>query len=407
MRLYIFLFFLLSPEMANPTTSATTANNSKSLNIYYGNAESLRHKLDLLLYDAMDCEIICLTETWLDPTLPDSTLKLRGYQTIERHDRKPPDLGNINHGGVAVYVCENLGCKRRYDLEVPGIESIWTEIFSQHGNFLLSCIYRPPSENVNYWKLLERHIESARDTSPLPVYICGDFNNNTHSPNNNIVPLLNRQGFAVLNDEPTFYTQTSANCLDIFASTKPNDVNEVITCSPSLSGHSSLIMKKHLKLPKPKSYTRKILNYKKTNWTGVNTQLADVVWPEITDETNLDDYVTMWTNKFTVCLENNTLVKTIRIRPGDKSWMSSDIKKLMEKRNSAYRKAKGKPKSHPDWCRHRELCLLKRVAIDRAKQARLDKLANRINGGPQGEKEWWEISKRNVLSPKRYYRGTA
>ncbi len=50
-------------------------------------------------------QIITLSETWLDKSVPDSDIILEGY-TIFRHDR------NRAGGGVAIYVTENLPVHR-------------------------------------------------------------------------------------------------------------------------------------------------------------------------------------------------------------------------------------------------------------------------------------------------------
>ena len=71
----------------------------------------------------------------------------------------------------------------------------------------------------------------------------------------------------------------------------------------------------------------------------------------------------------------------------------------MRKRNRAYKKAKGKPRDHPVWELHRRLCREKKAAIAKAKEERLNKLAKKINGGTNSEKEWWSLA-RDIYRPK-------
>ena len=54
--------------------------------------------------DAVECElnkfdVIAVTETWLNPTISDNDISIRGYKAPYRYNRP-----NDNHGGVAVYV---------------------------------------------------------------------------------------------------------------------------------------------------------------------------------------------------------------------------------------------------------------------------------------------------------------
>ena len=287
----VTVFLLFWPRMGTDANDESLLSVPKSgLNIFYTNAESIRGKLDILASDSENCAVICLTETWLDHTLDDCALQITGFQPIIRHDREKVDAGTINHGGVAVYVRNDVAFKHRVDLENSEVESIWLEIFSETGSFLLSVIYRPPSERTDYWNILEHHIESARDSTVLPVIICGDFNNNILVRPCQIVPLLQRQGLHVMNHEPTFITQTSSTCLDLFAVSQPSDVDCVLTASPSLSGHACLILCKNTKLPKSTSYSRKVLDYRHTDWLAVNRTLSLDTVHEINATTNLDDF---------------------------------------------------------------------------------------------------------------------
>ena len=309
-------------------------------NIYFANCESLRNKLDLLRYDTVECDIICLVETWLDSAIDDGNLRIPGYQEIIRKDRYPADLGTINHGGVAIYVRNEIVCRRLYELEDEKLESIWLEISQLSGKFIINVIYRPPSERMLYWDELERNLENARDKKDLPIYLCGDLNDNTLHTGSQIEPILQRQGLTILNNEPTFYTATSANCLDIFATSKPEDVDCIQTTSPTLSGHSSLILSKRAGIPKGLKYTRKVMDYTKTNWRAINETLGETHWEVIEDHTSLDDYAENFRKKFLEIIEEHTRTKIISVNSEDKRWMCKEIRKIMKKRNIAYKKAK-------------------------------------------------------------------
>ena len=354
----------------NSTGTTEEGNITKTgcTNIYFANCESLRNKLDLLRYDTVDCDIICLVETWLDSTIDDGNLRIPGYQEIIRKDRYPADLGQINHGGVAIYVKNEIVCRRLYELEDRKLESIWLEISQLSGKYIINVIYRPPSERIAYWEDLERNLENARDKYDLPMYLCGDLNDNTLSMGSQIVPMLERQGLTILNDEATYYTSTSANCLDIFATSRPRDVQCMQTTSPTLSGHSSLILSKRVGIPKGQRYTRKVLDYTKTNWRNTNQTLSETEWQVIEDDTNLDDYAEYFRRNFLKIIEDNTPTKIISVSSEDKRWMCKEIRKIMKKRNTAYKKAKGKPREHPAWDKHRKLCKEKKIAIAAAKE---------------------------------------
>ena len=146
-------------------------------------------------YDIVDCDVlvICLVETWLDDSITSDALRIPGFQELQRHDRFPRDSGSINHGGVAMFMKNNVSFTRREDLESVGIESIWCTVASKRGNFLLGSIYRPSP--VEFWNDLESHIENAKDKVNLPTLICRDFNNNIRSTSCVSLPCCNDKAF--------------------------------------------------------------------------------------------------------------------------------------------------------------------------------------------------------------------
>ena len=127
-------------------------------------------------------------------------------------------------------------------------------------------------------------------------------------------------------------------------------------------------------------------------------------WEEINENTDLDKYAEFFRTNFLEIIESNTPTKTISIWPEDKRWMNKEIRKIMNKRNLAYKRAKGKPRDHPAWERHRKLCREK-LAIAAAKEKRLKTLANKINRGHSSEKEWWSLA-RDIYRPKSETEGS-
>ncbi|KAK2173828.1 hypothetical protein NP493_848g03082 [Ridgeia piscesae] len=53
--------------------------------------------------DYKDCSIFCFTETWLDATIPDSTVQPPGLTTY-RSDRSRDETGKARGGGVCILV---------------------------------------------------------------------------------------------------------------------------------------------------------------------------------------------------------------------------------------------------------------------------------------------------------------
>ena len=77
-------------------------------------------------------------ESHLDDSVPDSFVNVFGYNLIRRDKKNGP------RGGVCIYICEDLNCQQRLDLEKHELEALVIEIFIKHSkSLLISVIYRP------------------------------------------------------------------------------------------------------------------------------------------------------------------------------------------------------------------------------------------------------------------------
>ena len=81
-----------------------------------------------------------------------------------------------------MYIKENIYKKRREDLEIRDIESIWLAV-PNHKRMLFGLFYRPPNASANYFSDIEDFFALASialtvDTSVPDIVITGDFNLN-------------------------------------------------------------------------------------------------------------------------------------------------------------------------------------------------------------------------------------
>ena len=85
-------------------------------------------------------DILILTESKLDDTIPSSLITLPGYHEPLRRDR------NRNGGGVLVYVAENLIFNQKEHLQSEYFEHIWVDVQIRNVRFAINALYRPPNE---------------------------------------------------------------------------------------------------------------------------------------------------------------------------------------------------------------------------------------------------------------------
>ena len=161
----IILALLLSGDIElNPGPSP-----GKALSVSHINAQSMLNKLDLIAVELGCYDIITVSETWLDKSIPNSLITIPGYQEPIRLDR------NRQGGGVAMYFKLNIPFTERSDLTIPNVEALWAEISLCNKKVLIGCFYVHP--RFQEWNLVELSIEQALQSCPNLILL-GDFNEN-------------------------------------------------------------------------------------------------------------------------------------------------------------------------------------------------------------------------------------
>ena len=88
---------------------------------YY--AQSVVNKIDIIEPKLSNFSLISLIDTWLNNTVSNENIQFNDFQVPFRRDRE-----GDSHGGILVYIKNDIPCKRRQDLEMVTIECLWIEI---------------------------------------------------------------------------------------------------------------------------------------------------------------------------------------------------------------------------------------------------------------------------------------
>ena len=133
--------------------------------------QSATRKIDLLESELSNFDVISITETWSTCYIIYSDININGFRAPFRKDHTED-----GHGGVAVYVKNEISCKRRHDLEIVALECVWLEIRLHSKRLLVGTFYRPPNSDSTILTHIENSIDFARDTEITEIIILGDFN---------------------------------------------------------------------------------------------------------------------------------------------------------------------------------------------------------------------------------------
>jgi len=181
------------------------------------NCQSLIGHLDdfRLYFTSNRYHVICISESWLLPSISDDYVALPGY-TLVRCDR----TGDRRGGGVALYVENSL--KVRVLATSGGVycrkpEFLIVEIQSNTEKLLLASVYRPPKTGFLH-EFEDTLLELFSDYSNLIIF--GDFNANLCTStfeSNHLREFLYSSNLHLILYNPTYHMENTSTWLDVCA----------------------------------------------------------------------------------------------------------------------------------------------------------------------------------------------
>ena len=274
--------FSSSSNASYAGTLTSILSNFHHLSFIHYNVQSVRSKIDILSAELSDFDILSFTETWLHPNIKTDDLFIQSFQNPERKDRTDDP-----HGGVMVYVKDNLNYMRRLDIELPGIECLWIEIILKHKRILFGVSYRPPNSDSIYLSLIEDSIHLAIDTGIRDTVVTGDFNYNMFNDIAKLKILNLCQEFSMYQciTEPTHYTENSVSLLDIVLVTNSDSVIFSGTGDPFLNQenryHCPVYGVLNVTKPKTKVSERNVWLYDQGNYELLREKAVRTNWIDL------------------------------------------------------------------------------------------------------------------------------
>ena len=358
---------------------------------------SIASKLDILHSELFDFDILAFTETWLNPSIDLDDLTLLSYNKPERKDRE-----GDSHGGVLLYIKKALYYKRRADLEIRGVESIWIELVNHNKHILFGLFYRPPNSDTNYYTNIENSIALAVDTGIAEIIITGDFNLNLLNPQTarKIETFCTIFSLYQSINKPTHYTENSSSLIDIvLVSNKDNLILSGVGepfLNQEIRYHCPVYGILKFSKPKQKTFTRHIWSYDNGNYNLLRNTAATLNWAAFHDDdidvyaNNINTAITKIANE---CIPN----RYVRVYPSEPPWITSFLKSQIRKRKRAYRKAK-RTNSLSHWSSFKRLRNKVVSMIRDSKKLYYDKVADKLKAETLTAKDWWSTLK-TVISP--------
>ena len=403
--LYIFSFLNCHGDIElNPGPRKLKENN---LSICHWNLNSITaHNFSKLTQlkayiSTYKHDFICLSETYLDSSIPDNLIGIEGYNLV-RADH--PD--NIKRGGVCIYYKESLPVRVNplHNLK----EALLLEMIHKNNKVLVSVIYRSPSQNnceiESFVTKFDYLLSEINKCKPSLAVITGDFNarspawwiKDVHTTEGSkLFSLTCASGFSQLINEPTHIQTNSSACIDLVFTNQPNlSLNSGVHSSLHQNCHHQIVYSTfNLNIFYPPPYQRLIWDYKKADEKSIRKALDSVNWERLFNHKNIDSQVMTLNETILNAFRNYVPNKYITIDDKDPVWMNETIKSKIKARNKPYKQCVENGRFESDFIIIEALITEINDLITSAKDLYYKNLAKRLNNPSLQAKTYWSILK--------------
>ena len=385
------LILLCGDVHSNPGPCSTDTRKHKQFSLCHVNIRSLNLRLSSVetklapLYD-----VITLSETLLTQFIDSNDIKLQDFQEIYRLDRL--DRGG---GGVAAYIKNDIYVKRRDDLQLDNIELLWLELKVDKSHCLLGVVYRPPDSPVSFWDDFQSAIDMVKQCGIVNIIITGDLNADPNTANGKkLERLVDINNLYIHIPEPARYTPTSETCLDQLITSKLDIVKTVHVEPPvSTNDHCTIGAMFNFKISNGKAYHRHVWQYNQGDYEGFNEEIRQTDWNYCFETEDINIMCQRWTDKFLNLARQFIPNYVATIRPKDKPYYSSTLRKQKHEVNRAFHKAR-RTKTLDDWNTYKTLNTNYTKDVESAKKEYEISLASSLQNPAQlGPRKWWSTVK--------------
>lgn len=310
---------------------------NKELKCVHLNAQSVVNKtceMKLFLLELQHkIDVIMITETWCRNDVDYFTHPWYKHYYINRNARRG--------GGIAILID-----KTRKDCDVVDEFSIVNTDFEMltiiNNSIAFVAVYRPPQGDIHVFLNILENLFSYVNDHKYNMILGGDVNIDLlvhSSPKQEFLYILDLYGMQNVIESPTRVTSTSSTLLDVFVTSFPNaSITYKGVISAPLSDHMPIIL--FVKVSGEKFETRESWNrcINQSSLEIFRRRIEDTDWTPVLAENEADQALEKFFSLFLIAY-NFAFPKKKTIRKGRqrKPWMTSELLKLVKKRNKMYK----------------------------------------------------------------------
>ena len=361
----------------------------KGLKFVHINARSIINKLQEIYIQYRFCDVIVVTETWLNASIPDAAVTIPEFRLI-RQDRHKFDIKK--GGGVCIYVKESCNVEKLdcYSETTDDYEIVCTKIkFENIKPCYIIGVYRPPKGSSQ--KLFDKLTTICDDLNLLrnELYILGDMNidygDKSQLKKFHVKNVESRFNVTQIIETVTRSTQTSATILD-WIYVNCGYISRYGTLNHNISDHFPVYCVRKKKRNKIIKKTVKGRSYLRYNSDDFQNYLNNKNWVFDTSEDNPEVLWDIFEKNVREVLDEMCPIKNLTVPEHKPKWLKNEIILLMRKRDKIYKQARAN-KDPTTW---RKAQFLRNRVEMLIKNYKRNKINDELNRNRTNPKKFWE-----------------
>lgn len=382
---------------------------ASTLRVCHVNVHSLRAESRLFDLELMTAnhqvDVLCVSETWLRPCHPNSSISLPGFQLPVRFDR-----AHGRGGGVAVYVRSGLAATPVLCPPSSVFECVSVAVHvARRSSVTVIAAYRPPaSDPDSFVDYLDSVLNNLTKAAARKVCLVGDFNakhnawldgQGTDAPGLKMFAFAATNGLSQTVSEPTYSTVSGHDVLlDLMFTNQPGLVQSCRVLPP-VSDHCPTVLAiqaRHVKNPSRPSKKYKCWNYAHADYDCLRQAFHDVDWSDLERCSDPTEAVSVWHELTFPVLQAFVPMTSVCVRPFSKPWYSSYLHQLARSRDRLFRRSRCHPVNDRTMAAYRKVRNLYVKELRAAERRYYWGLSQRLSADnlKSNSHRWWSTLKK-------------
>ena len=204
-------------------------------------------------------------------------------------------------------------------------------------------------------------------------------------------------------NEPTHFPRDDIEtCIDLIFTDKPTAfVDSGVIPSPDpRCKHHIIHGSINFGVPSPPPYKRKIWKYDKANVPLIKNELVECNWGELFINKNVDDMVSLLTNKVLEVMSKNIPNNVITVSDKDAPWITPEVKTAIKRNKRTFERWKYKGRPQEGRANVQRVQVETNSIIEEAKQTYVDNLCEKLSNPKSSNNIFWSAFKRLLNNKK-------